>query len=41
MELSDADTLADQLTRAGFTPGKVTPVIRGLPIVTVTATVPG
>ena len=41
MELSDAATLADQLTRAGFTPGPVRSVGAGLPIVTVTATLRG
>lgn len=41
MELSDAPTLADQLTQAGLVPGKVQPVATGLPIVTVTATLPG
>ncbi len=41
MELSDADTLADQLRRAGFRPEKVRPVAVGMPIVTVTATLPG
>jgi SAM-dependent methyltransferase len=40
MELSDADTLADQLRAAGFVPEPVTPVIRGLPIVTVVAVLP-
>jgi hypothetical protein len=40
MELSDAPTLADQLSRAGLVPGKVQPVAVGLPIVTVTATRP-
>ena len=34
MELSDAETLADQLSQAGLVPGKVQPVAVGLPIVT-------
>ena len=38
MELSDAATLADQLSRAGFAPGKVRPLAVGLPVVTVAAT---
>ena len=37
MELSDADTLADQLRQAGFVPGPVEPVAAGTPIVTMTA----
>jgi SAM-dependent methyltransferase len=41
MELSDAGTLADQLTRAGFRAGKPQPVAVATPIVTVTATLPG
>jgi SAM-dependent methyltransferase len=41
MELSDAATLADQLSRAGFRPGKVRPLAVGQPIVTIAATLPG
>jgi hypothetical protein len=41
MELSDAETLTDQLSKAGFAPGKVKPVAVGTPVVTVTATLPG
>jgi 2-polyprenyl-3-methyl-5-hydroxy-6-metoxy-1,4-benzoquinol methylase len=41
MELSDAPTLADQLSQAGLDPGPVRPVAVGLPIVTVTGTLPG
>ncbi len=41
MELSDAETLADQLRSAGLDPGPVRPVAAGLPIVTVTATLRG
>ncbi len=37
MELSDAQTLADQLAQAGLVPGKVQPVAARLPIVTVAA----
>ena len=40
MELSDAGTLAGQLSDAGLVPGKVQPVVVGMPIVTVTATRP-
>jgi SAM-dependent methyltransferase len=40
MELSDAATVADQLTRAGLVAGRPKPVAVGTPIVTVTATVP-
>jgi hypothetical protein len=41
MELSDAPTLADQLSQAGLDTGPVRPVAVGLPIVTVTGTLPG
>jgi cyclopropane fatty-acyl-phospholipid synthase-like methyltransferase len=41
MELSDARTIADQLRQAGLVRGKVQPLVAGLPIVTVTATLPG
>ena len=40
MELSDAETLAGQLSDAGLVPGKVQPIAIGLPIVTVLATRP-
>jgi 2-polyprenyl-3-methyl-5-hydroxy-6-metoxy-1,4-benzoquinol methylase len=40
MELSDAETLTDQLSKAGFAPGKVRPVAVGTPVVTVTARLP-
>jgi hypothetical protein len=40
LELSDADTLADQLVQAGFTAGRPRPVAVGTPVVTVTATLP-
>jgi SAM-dependent methyltransferase len=41
MELSDARTITEQLRQAGLVPGKVQPLVAGLPIVTVTATLPG
>jgi SAM-dependent methyltransferase len=37
MELSDADTLADQLRQAGFAPGPAKPVALGTPVVTLAA----
>jgi hypothetical protein len=40
MALSDAATLADQLSQAGLVPGPVQPLAAGLPIVTVRGTVP-
>ena len=40
MELSDADTLADQLRQAGFRPGTAKPLAVGLPVMTLAATLP-
>jgi SAM-dependent methyltransferase len=37
MELSDADTLAEQLRQAGFAPGPAKPVAAGTPVVTLAA----
>lgn len=41
MELSDADTLLAQLTEAGFRPALPRPLAPGIPVVTVTAALPG
>jgi SAM-dependent methyltransferase len=41
MELSDTATLVEQLLQAGFDPQKAVPVVPGLPIVTVEATLRG
>ena len=40
MELSDADTLLVQLAEAGFRPGPAQPLLPGLPLITVTSTLP-
>ncbi|WP_324276258.1 hypothetical protein [Blastococcus brunescens] len=41
MELSDADALAGQLAAAGFLAGPARPLAAGMPVVTVTASLPG
>jgi SAM-dependent methyltransferase len=41
MELSDTATLAEQLRQAGFAPENAVPVVPGLPIVTLAATLRG
>ena len=41
MELSDADTLLAELTEAGFRPTPPRALAPGMPVVTVTAALPG